>query len=143
MQEEKINDEMHLNIIKRIKNYIKSKNIKKPKVLLLGLTFKENCNDTRNSKSIELLQKISTFSSIKVTYSDPYINSKIVKNKNCIFLRQDLLVKDLRKYDVILITVPHKEYQRKNINLSKMLSKEGIIFDLKGVIKGYKDYMSL
>jgi len=139
----KINDEMHLNIIKRIKNYIKSKNIKKPKVLLLGLTFKENCNDTRNSKSIELLQKISTFSSIKVTYSDPYINSKIVKNKNCIFLRQDLLVKDLRKYDVILITVPHKEYQRKNINLSKMLSKEGIIFDLKGVIKGYKDYMSL
>ena len=126
----KINDSMHLKIRNRIVEKIKRDKIKNPKILILGITFKENCNDLRNSKNIDLLKSFSQFN---VVYSDPYIEKKLfnIKGNFKIFSK---LVAEKNKYDVIIITLPHKEFISSKAKIKRILSPSGVIFDIKNKI---------
>ncbi len=104
---------------------------KKYKYLILGLTFKENCSDFRNSKSIEIVKKLKKRKHL-VHCFDPLIQKKdFIKKYNL-----KLITKfQSNFYDCIIISVAHKEFSkfRKN-KLNKYLNSNGKIFDIKRVL---------
>ena len=98
------------------------------KILVIGITFKENCPDTRNSQSLKLSKLI------KNKYKKVYVYDEIADDQN--FKREGVnLVKKLKKnsYDAIILAVPHKAIVQKGVKVIKSyLKKNSIFFDLKG-----------
>ena len=126
-----INDNMPQLIVERFLKLAINRNLFKfsKKILLMGITFKENCPDVRNSKSIEVLDKLIEYG-LDVDIYDPLADdSKISKYQ---------IIKELdsniqKKYAGILITVKHESFKLLNIKfLRKLCVPNSIIFDLKG-----------
>tara|TARA_Y100001935_G_scaffold247535_1_gene243556 strand:- start:1106 stop:2344 length:1239 start_codon:yes stop_codon:yes gene_type:complete len=118
-----MNDSMYGYVFQQIK---KIKNIKK--IAHLGVTFKEDCKDFRNSMSVKLVKKLKE-NNFKVDVFDPIANFKELKKIENINLSKKLKNK---YYDLVLIAVPHKKIIKlggKGIN--NLLNKNGVIFDLK------------
>ena len=126
----KLNDSMGNYIAEQYKRILK-KNKKKVSgfnLLVLGITFKENCPDVRNTKVIDLIYSLENFG-IKVFVFDPWIEkSHPIRKSKINFV--DLL--DLNKYDGIIHAVQHQEFR--NINFKKAKEMGKIIFDVKGII---------
>ncbi len=115
-------------------------NIKYPRFLILGLTFKENCLDFRNSKSVELVEKMKKRKFIVHSY-DPYINNLNIKNLKNINFKSTIRN---NYYHCVVITVAHNYFKKlgqKNIN--KYLVKDGLIFDIKNVLPKNKNNIYL
>ena len=127
-----LNDNMVSYIISQIKKKLKDKNITKlkPKVLLLGLTFKENCPDIRNSKSIELAHALIK-EKFNLYVNDPfYTFLEDKKNK----FKFDKNLKRKKFYDIVIISVPHRQYKKYGISLIEpMMNKNRVIIDLKSI----------
>lgn len=133
----KVNERIPKFIVKNILNILKKKKLKKEKIKIriLGVTFKENCADLRNSQVIEIINLLKRYK-INVSFYDPMIISKnLPKNLKNIYKKN--ISND---YDVLIIAVAHKEYKKLNLNKIKKIlgKKEKIIFDLKGLLN--KDY---
>jgi len=127
-----LNDQMSNYIFKDIKNIIdkKSKNIKKnqnKKILIMGLTFKENCPDTRNSKVLDLYKNFKN-KKFNIQSFDPFS-----KNWSDKFKKQFNVVADLKnkKFDVIIIAVKHKNFFKMKKKIQSLCKKNGFIYDLK------------
>lgn len=119
----KINDSMPLFVIERISNIMKEHNIKDvSKVGLYGLTYKENIDDTRESPSIQLINKMQSNLAYGIKSYDPYIKEKIVDGQYYDF---DKFIEDI---DIIVIVVSHNHIKR---NMSKIKNK--IIFDTRNI----------
>jgi len=122
-----INDEMPNYFKKKILNLIKKKFNKKVNLLFMGLTFKENCNDLRNSKNLELCSLLS-----KDFLVDAYDPNMRMNNFKKIEKKINFINKIKKKYDVIIIALPHNNFIKMGFNnIKKLLKKNGIIFDLK------------
>lgn len=109
-----------------IKNDIK---IKESRILNLGITFKENCPDIRNSKAIDVITNLEDYGAQVAVY-DPWASIEEVKkeyNLDCINK-----LNESEKYDVIILTVSHQEFL--TIDLNKYLKGGGVIYDVKGVL---------
>ena len=127
-----LNDQMSNYIFKDIKNIIdkKSKNIKKnqnKKILIMGLTFKENCPDTRNSKVLDLYKNFKN-KKFNIQSFDPFS-----KNWSDKFKKKFNVVTDLKnkKFDVIIIAVKHKNFFKMKKKIQSLCKKNGFIYDLK------------
>ena len=112
--------------------FLKSLNLKKiKKILFLGISYKANCNDIRNSKSFVILDQLIS-KKFSVDVYDPYFrNFKYNFNK-----RYNILSKFpfKRKYDSIIISVDHNEFKKIKISrIKKMCKKEKSIFDIKNI----------
>ncbi len=128
----KLNDHMSKYVsLELIKHMIKNDmNIKKSKVLLMGLTFKENCPDTRNTKVINIVKELSA-SNITVECFDPWVKSEDEIN-NLVKLTTTL---NPDTYDAIILAVPHKEFISMDPKYIRKLCKpKGIIYDLKNIL---------
>ncbi len=133
----KINDQMPKFIFNKVKKLMMGKKLYKnnAKILFLGATFKENCPDIRNSKSIELI-KIFKKSFENLYCYDPYIFNEESLNK--------IGAKIIKKprdnfYDVIIITVSHKEFLRLGYDrIIKFAKKNNVVFDVKSIFPGVK-----
>lgn len=126
----RVNDSMGLfvasEVIKLlIKNAIE---IKKSKILILGITFKENCPDVRNTRVVDVIQNLKDFGT-DVTVFDPWANPVEVKHEYNIETLRDM---PQNKFDGIVLAVSHHEFL--NIDYNKYLNKNGIIYDVKGVL---------
>lgn len=140
-----INESLKDFIVKNIiyllvKNEVK---IKGSDILVMGITFKENCNDIRNSKVVDVLDELEKLG-VNLTVHDPYADKTEVKREYGLTLVDDYN----KKYDAILFAVSHDEF--KSITLKKLneLSKQKpIIFDLKSLcdkdIQNIENYWSL
>lgn len=108
-------------ILNKKKNY---------KILILGLTFKENCNDTRNSKIFEIAKKLAKKSIVDVF--DPHVKKDdLFKFNNRIKFIKTI---SKNKYDGIFIGVKHTIFQKMGIkNIKKFGNKKCIIYDLKNM----------
>ena len=131
-----LNDGMSHWIIKQIfsEAFKKNINIYSSRILLLGLTFKENCPDIRNSKILDLIKILNKKNIIPYVY-DPYINNEDqLRNINFKLMgKSPLNLKE--KYDIIIISIAHKEFIDINHdNWEKILKEKNIVFDLKGII---------
>ena len=126
----RINEGMTDFIIeKTIKGLINNeKNVKHSKIAILGLTFKENCPDARNSKSIEIYKKLRTYSS-NLVLVDPYIDTF-----DGVQVYNEL---PEERYDAILILVSHNEFNNLNLaSLKEKYFKSGcFIIDIKNFLK--------
>jgi UDP-N-acetyl-D-glucosamine/UDP-N-acetyl-D-galactosamine dehydrogenase len=121
----KINDGMAGYVADRVMEALRQKKNEeveeRPKVLALGLTFKENIPDTRNSKAADVVRHLEQ-AGCEVDSHDPYVeNNGALKEKNT--------------YDAILLLVPHREYVSMDAEEFAGLGKAGaLLFDLRSVI---------
>jgi UDP-N-acetyl-D-glucosamine/UDP-N-acetyl-D-galactosamine dehydrogenase len=105
------------------------------KALILGITFKENCPDIRNSQVIDIYKELIQFG-LTVDIFDPHADAAEVKNLHYINLINDnsyLEPEKLSNYDVLILAVAHSEFI--NIKLDELVPKKRIIFDTKAVLK--------
>lgn len=105
--------------------------IKNSKILVLGITFKENCPDVRNTKAVDVINQLKSYGT-DVSLSDPWANPEEVKHEYNLETVQKL---PEGKYDAIVLTVAHKEFL--DLNLEDLLNPNGIIYDVKGIMKKY------
>ena len=129
----KINDSMSNYFSMKIFNVLNEKKIEinKSKILVLGITFKENCPDTRNSKVIDLVKELKSFRS-SVDIYDPMVDVDDIKKEYGI----DIINSPPKSYyDIIVITVGHQIFTNMGAKkIKKWCKKNGIIMDLKNTI---------
>lgn len=123
----RINDNMGKYVANRvIKLMIKhNKKINKANVLILGITFKENCTDIRNSGVIGVINELQDFGCL-VDVFDPWANKYEVLRDYNINLLEKL---DLKKYEAIVLAVAHNQFKKLDLN-----DNQAVIFDIKGVL---------
>lgn len=118
------------------------KNVLKSRILVMGITFKENVSDIRNSKVADVIYELQSYG-INVDVVDPYADAEEVNEEYGITLREEIS----GKYDAIVLAVSHDSYSNLNDNFfQKHLNNKGILFDIKGLYMGLSDqltYMSL
>ncbi len=127
-----INDDMPEIIVNNFLKLAKKRSLFKctKKVLLMGITFKENCPDIRNSKSIEVLEKLMQYG-LDVDIYDPVADLSKISDYQ-IIKKLDSGIKNL--YAGILITVKHESFKSLKIKfLRELCVPNSIIFDLKGI----------
>ncbi len=108
-----------------VKNDIK---VKGSKVLMLGITFKENCPDIRNTKAIDVYHELKTYN-IDVDIFDPWASRTEVLDEYNISLVNDL---PTEKYEAIVLTVAHREF--KSLDLDTLKQPNAVIYDVKGFL---------
>ena len=132
----KLNDSMGEYVANQIISSMIERNIeiKKSKILILGITFKENCPDIRNTKVVDLINSLKLFVS-EVDIYDPWANPKEVEFEYGINIEKTL--NQQKKYDCITLAVPHNEF--KNLNISKLKNQNSFVYDIKGFLGDKSD----
>lgn len=128
-----VNDGMsNFMVTDLVKEMIKSgKNISQSKVLVMGITFKEDVADIRNSKVADVVHELYSYG-MKVDVVDPYADAEEVKEEYDI----DLSAEYDKNYDAIIVAVSHKEYiQLTESDFASILNTSGIIYDVKGIYR--------
>ena len=115
----------------------KGKSISNSKILILGLTFKENCPDLRNSKIIDLIKHAHLYK-MRISAYDPGVKSYdgLEEIENKFKLIHSIKNRDNKNaFDVVICSLAHDEFVKMNIkDWENLLSKDGIIFDIKGIV---------
>jgi len=97
-------------------------------VLMLGITFKENCPDIRNTRAMDVYEELRSYN-VNVDVYDPWADAQEVMEEFG-FLPINKI--DLKKYHSVILTVAHKEYLK--LDLRSLLVNDGVLFDVKGVL---------
>ena len=119
-----------------VSDVFKKKTSKGSTILFLGVTFKENVPDMRNSKAVDLMKQLG--SDYDIFYNDPFIRD--LKNSKFCALNKEII------FDAIILCVPHENYVKIGLNgLRKFMKGDGIFFDLKGIFRkeNEKNYFCL
>jgi UDP-N-acetyl-D-glucosamine/UDP-N-acetyl-D-galactosamine dehydrogenase len=129
-----VNDSMGGYIGKQTvkKLIVAGKNPFKAKALIMGITFKEDVTDIRNSKVVDVIKELADFG-VKVDVVDPAADHHQVKEE----YNLDMVKEPQGKYDVIIVAVSHKEY--KDLDeafFSRHLAEHGLVVDVKGMLRG-------
>jgi UDP-N-acetyl-D-galactosamine dehydrogenase len=124
----RVNDSMGIHVANTYIKLLVSKNIpvKNSKALILGITFKEDCPDIRNTKVIDVINELKEFQ-IEVDVFDSNANRDEVEKELGIELLADL--KETDEYDGIILAVAHKEFRFYELKSSP----NQVIYDLKGL----------
>lgn len=125
----RVNDNMGIFVANKLIKLLikKGHRVDGSNVLILGITFKENCPDIRNSRVVDVYSELKEFG-VNVDVYDPWANKHEVKEEYQI----DLLASIEKKYDGILLAVSHDEYNLLNLENSK--NANTVVFDIKGVL---------
>jgi len=111
--------------------------VKSAVVLVLGITFKENCPDIRNSKVIDIINALGDYD-VNVEVYDPHASSEEVKHEYGIsILNKEIKALKKQTYNVVIIAVAHEDF--KTIDTRQLLKNDGFIFDVKGVLMDYDE----
>tara|TARA_B100001063_G_C16247998_1_gene303879 strand:- start:45 stop:500 length:456 start_codon:yes stop_codon:yes gene_type:complete len=129
-----LNSSMPVWVCNQIFNYLKKNKIKTNKLLIIGLSYKKNTADTRESPSIDILRKFVN-KKFHVEFYDPYVKKYDFESKY--FNNKSLNLKSIKKYKkdgIIIIGTNHK-----NINYKNILENSKLIFDTRGVYSRNKN----
>ena len=132
----KINDNMHEYLLEQILLEIskRKQKIKTEKVLILGISYKANCPDTRNSKLINLAKNMIQ-RKMNITIVDPLVNQENLFAKTGLTSLKN--IPENTKYTCILFALRHEQFDNINyIKLKNLSFSDTIIFDLTNTIKG-------
>ncbi|MFT7073667.1 MAG: UDP-N-acetyl-D-galactosamine dehydrogenase [Polaribacter sp.] len=108
-------------------------NIKGANILVLGITFKENCPDVRNTKAVDVVAALKEYNT-NVTIYDPWANEEEVLHEYGLKSTKSL---PKEKFDSIVLTVSHNEFRK--LALSSLRKDNSILYDVKGVLEGKVD----
>jgi len=128
----KLNDSMGNYVVSELVKKMKKKKIQieGAKILIMGLTFKENCADIRNSGVQNVIAKLKQFD-CELDLQDPYVDREDVKKIYNIYPNSKL---NHNTYDAVLIAVAHKQFKTLGLSNIKNLCKSNhVIFDLKNL----------
>ena len=127
----RLNDSMGQYVAEQvIKTMIKKDiNVNGAEILMLGITFKENCPDVRNTKIVDVIKALEDFG-VKVTTFDPWANPKEVHHEYKLECQNTIPNK---KFDAIVLGVAHKEFL--DMDFSFLRKENAILYDVKGVLK--------
>lgn len=129
----RINDYMPHFITKKVVQALieNGRNPGECRVLVMGITFKEDVADIRNSKVVDLIRELEDYS-INIDVIDPHASATDVKHEYDIELKRE----PEGKYDAIIVAVGHKEYRNlPHESLFKLTTTPGLFFDLKASIQ--------
>lgn len=99
------------------------------KVLILGITFKENCPDIRNTRVVDIVRELKDFD-CDVEIYDPWASPHEVEEEYGLQTMTEL--KHDKKYDAIVLAVAHNQF--KHLDISKYLKEKSVIYDVKGIL---------
>lgn len=124
----RLNDTMGKYVAGEIVKLMVKKDIKvkSANILMLGITFKENCPDIRNTKAIDVYNELLTYN-IDVDVHDPWASIKEVAHEYGIAVSNQLPAK---KYDAVVLTVAHNQF--KELDLNELRKEESVLYDVKG-----------
>lgn len=124
----RINSEMPKIIYRKILKF--SKRIKKTKlsILFVGISFKKNIDDIRNSPAVDIISYLLNNNSFKISYIDPFVPSVKLKNK-IFYSEKENKLKNVN-FDISVITTDHD-----NINYNLIIKKSNTIIDTRGITK--------
>lgn len=125
-----INDDMAKYVARKIITHV-LRNSNEPKVLVKGVTFKENVSDIRNSKIIDTVKELLLFN-IHVDVEDPFAETEEVHEE----YGMSLVSKEASDYDAVIVTVPHKPYLDLTEDYFTSITKpHALVYDLKGIYR--------
>jgi UDP-N-acetyl-D-glucosamine/UDP-N-acetyl-D-galactosamine dehydrogenase len=130
----RINDNMGIYVASQVIKKMTKKRIHvvDAKILIMGLTFKENCPDIRNSKVVDLVQEFTNFN-CSVDIYDPWVDKQEAQQEYGIVLIEAPIVAN---YDAIIISVSHQEFIKMGAEHIRKLGKQDhILYDIKSIFK--------
>ena len=102
--------------------------IKNANILVLGITFKENCPDVRNTKVVDVIKQLKGYET-NITIYDPWANPEEVKHEYGLQTIKDC---PTDTYDAVVLTVAHNEFLQ--LDLERLKNKNTVVYDVKGVL---------
>lgn len=102
--------------------------VKDAKILILGITFKENCPDIRNTKIIDILSTLEEYTNNIVVY-DPWADPEVVRKEYGVSIVSEI---PTDKFDAVILGVAHKQFLE--IDVKSLITKVGVIYDVKGIL---------
>lgn len=102
--------------------------VKDAKILLMGVTFKENCPDVRNTKIVDIYTTLQEYTN-NVTVYDPWANADVVKHEYGIDITTEL---SIEKFDAVIMGVAHKQFL--SLDVKSLVKEGGVIYDVKGLL---------
>lgn len=112
---------------------LKGVKVKDAKILILGITFKENCPDIRNTRIVDVFHTLEEYTH-NITIYDPWVNPECVKREYGIDIINDN-IDDLKgKYDTVILGVAHDQFR--NLKIRSFLTDPvlGVVYDVKGLL---------
>jgi UDP-N-acetyl-D-galactosamine dehydrogenase len=124
----RVNDNMGLFIANKTVKLMIQKGIavKGAKALVLGITFKENCPDIRNTRVVDIIDELKQFG-MQVDVYDPHANADEVEEEYNITLCNELA----NNYNALIVCVAHQEF--KELQFNKLLAANAVVFDTKAI----------
>ena len=103
--------------------------VKDSKILILGITFKENCPDIRNTKGVDIYHTLHEYTS-NITIYDPWADKNKVMSEYGIEVVNEICRE--KRYDAVILAVAHDEF--KNLNVMDLVKEKGVVYDVKGIL---------
>ena len=105
--------------------------VKDAKILILGVTFKENCPDIRNTKVVDIYHTLEEYTS-NITVFDPWANPAHVKEEYGIEITPHSSLLTPHSYDAVILAVSHKEFL--DMDVKSFVKEGGVVYDVKGIL---------
>ena len=102
--------------------------VKDAKILILGITFKENCPDIRNTKVVDIYHTLQEYTG-NITVCDPWATPERVKKEYGIDVVREI---PADKFDAVILAVAHREFQ--GVDVRSLVGEGGVVYDVKGVL---------
>lgn len=127
----RLNDGMGAYVANQVIRLMNKKGVlvKDAKILILGITFKENCPDVRNTKVVDIYTTLQEYTD-NITVCDPWADSAKVEREYGIRIVNS--VAEYARYDAVILAVSHKEFTA--IDWRGYLAENGVVYDVKGSI---------
>ena len=127
----RLNDGMGAYVANQVVKYMNKKGVmvKDAKILILGITFKENCPDIRNTKVVDIYTTLQEYTN-NITVYDPWADVNSVKREYDIEIVKSL--PESEKYDAVILAVAHKEF--KKLNIPSICKSNHVVYDVKGIL---------
>ena len=103
--------------------------VKDAKILILGITFKENCPDIRNTKVVDIYHTLQEYTD-NITVYDMWADKEHTKKEYNIEITDTL--EGNRKFDAVILAVAHKEFM--SLDLKNLVNDNSVIYDVKGIL---------
>lgn len=131
MNARRLNDTMGEYVAEQVIKLMNKKGVlvKDANILILGITFKENCPDIRNTKVVDIYTTLSEYSR-NITVCDPWANEESVRREYGITVVREM--PSQQQFDAIILAVAHNEFL--SIDLKRIIKPNGIIYDVKGIL---------
>lgn len=108
--------------------------VKDARILILGITFKENCPDVRNTKVVDIYSTLHEYTNNLVVF-DPWANHERVKHEYGIPLSNKKMENLYGQFDAVILAVAHNEFRDKDIRAFLSDREKGVVYDVKGFLE--------